>query len=174
MSINLLRDHNVLDRVLLPINFYSSIVLVQQMHCTRLACINHSYSIRDLICLTQRLFWPCVLINFWYLLMLSWRSASGSNMVIPILWLDEWATSLLSWMQSGNLGSWNPVISPASLLGILVVLYRFWCKKHVLEWSWQAYQCCSACDIGDLGWCHGTVSSGSLELNFQKEISYID
>ena len=50
MSIELLRDYNVLDRVFLPITVYSSVVSVQPMYCTRLACITHSYSISDLIC----------------------------------------------------------------------------------------------------------------------------
>ena len=49
MIIKLLRYHYVLYGVLLPVTFYSSIVIVKPMHCTRLACITNSYSIRDLI-----------------------------------------------------------------------------------------------------------------------------
>ena len=51
LSIKLLRDYNVLDRVFLPITYYLSIVRMQLMHCTRLACVTHYYSIHDLVCL---------------------------------------------------------------------------------------------------------------------------
>ena len=35
--------------IFLPITSYSSIMRVQPMHYTRLACVTHSYSIRDLV-----------------------------------------------------------------------------------------------------------------------------
>ena len=115
---------------------------------------------------TQRLSWPRVPINFCDFLIR--RSGSVLDPVIPLFWRGRWSTSLMSWLWSGLLGSWRPVIASASFMRFTFFLFWFLQKKHVLERSFKDCQFRAAHDGSGIGWCHGNSSSGKVNLNILR------